>query len=422
MSQPVISVDKLSKTYRIGLKDEIPDTLAAALTGFLKAPLRNLRQLRRLDTSKHIAGEADTYTALRSISFDVQRGDVLGVIGRNGAGKSTLLKILSRITKPTSGRAVIRGRVSSLLEVGTGFHPDLSGRDNVYLNGTILGMTKSEIDRKFDQIVDFSGIEKFLDTPIKRYSSGMKVRLAFSVAAHLEPEILIVDEVLAVGDADFQKKCIGKMRTVADGGRTVLFVSHNLSAVTQLCNRGLVIQNGEVKCDAPIEEAVSQYMIAFRERAFVNSSTKTPLRIESAFIGNNQLALENLSHVMRGDTLQVHVRIQNDGPPQQLGFGISIETSSLFRVTANCSLFTGNPLNCPSGASEFLFEMPNCPLNQGTFLITLAVHRWEGGETLDRHDQCICFQVVERSTGGVQITHRPNDGVVTVAGDWSRLT
>lgn len=418
MSQPVISVDKLSKTYRIGLKDEIPDTLAAALTGFLKAPLRNLRQLRRLDTSKHIAGEADTYTALRSISFDVQRGDVLGVIGRNGAGKSTLLKILSRITKPTSGRAVIRGRVSSLLEVGTGFHPDLSGRDNVYLNGTILGMTKSEIDRKFDQIVDFSGIEKFLDTPIKRYSSGMKVRLAFSVAAHLEPEILIVDEVLAVGDADFQKKCIGKMRTVADGGRTVLFVSHNLSAVTQLCNRGLVIQNGEVKCDAPIEEAVSQYMSAFREPAFVNKSTTEPLRIASAFIGNKQQNIDNLSHVVRGDTLQVFVRVRNDGPAQRIGLGISIETTTLLRVTANCSLFTGEELRCPNGDTDFVFEMPACPLNQGTFLVSLTVHRWEGGEIADRHNQCLCFQVIEPSAGQGRITHRPNDGVVIIPGDW----
>ncbi|MGD9857227.1 MAG: ABC transporter ATP-binding protein, partial [Planctomycetaceae bacterium] len=209
MSQPAITVENLSKAYRIGLKEEIPDTLLSAATSVLRAPLKNLKRLRSLDTYSTNGDAEDIVWALKDVSFEVQEGEVLGVIGRNGAGKSTLLKILSRITKPTSGRAIIRGRVSSLLEVGTGFHPELSGRENVYMNGTILGMTKREIDRKFDEIVDFSGVEKFLDTPIKRYSSGMKVRLAFAVAAHLEPEILIIDEVLAEGDAEFQSKCLG---------------------------------------------------------------------------------------------------------------------------------------------------------------------------------------------------------------------
>ena len=184
----------------------------------LKAPWKNWQRLARLNTFRHQQDAEDLFRALRDVSFEVEEGEVLGIIGRNGAGKSTLLKILSRITEPTRGRAVIRGRVSSLLEVGTGFHPELTGRDNVYMNGTILGMTKREIDRKFDEIVDFSGVDKFLDTPIKHYSSGMKVRLAFSVAAHLEPEILIIDEVLAVGDAEFQKKCLGKMQDVAPRG------------------------------------------------------------------------------------------------------------------------------------------------------------------------------------------------------------
>lgn len=187
-------------------------------------------------------------------------GEVLGICGGNGAGKSTLLKILSRITEPTRGKVTIRGRVSSLSEVGTGFHPDLSGRDNVYLNGTILGMTKREIDRKFDEIVDFSGVEKFLDTPIKRYSSGMKVRLAFAVAAHFEPEILIIDEVLAVGDAEFQKRCMGKMRDVVHSGRTILFVSHNMPAIKAICSKGIVLEAGTVTYDGPVDGAIAKYL------------------------------------------------------------------------------------------------------------------------------------------------------------------
>jgi lipopolysaccharide transport system ATP-binding protein len=197
------------------------------------------------------------------VSFEIKKGDVVGIIGRNGAGKSTLLKVLSRITEPTSGRAVIHGRVSSLLEVGTGFHAELSGRENVYLNGTILGMTKREIDRKFDEIVSFSGVEKFLDTPIKHYSSGMKVRLAFAVAAHLEPEILIIDEVLAVGDAEFQQKCLGKMHGVAHSGRTVLFVSHNTGALRSLCERGILLEGGRCVMDGPLNQVLDRYLAQF---------------------------------------------------------------------------------------------------------------------------------------------------------------
>ena len=198
---------------------------------------------------RFMAPDSEVVWALRDVSFEVQKGEVVGLIGRNGAGKSTLLKLLSRITEPTAGTATIKGRVASLLEVGTGFHPELTGRENVYMNGTILGMTKREIDRKFDEIVDFSGVEKFLDTPIKRYSSGMNVRLAFAVAANLEPEILIVDEVLAVGDAEFQRKCIGKMQDVASAGRTVLFVSHNMGALTRFCHRSILLQHGKITAE-----------------------------------------------------------------------------------------------------------------------------------------------------------------------------
>lgn len=258
--KPVIEVANLSKAYRIGVKDEVPDSLVGAAMSLARRPLAGLRQLRRLDTHASADDASDVVWALKEVSFDVQEGEVVGIIGRNGAGKSTLLKILSRIVEPTRGCATLRGRVSSLLEVGTGFHPDLTGRENVYMNGTILGMTKREIDRKFDEIVEFSGVEKFLDTPVKRYSSGMTVRLAFAVAAHLEPEILIVDEVLAVGDAHFQSKCIMKMKEVAGGGRTVLIVSHNMLTMKHLCSHAVILNQGTVSCNGPAVAVLDEYL------------------------------------------------------------------------------------------------------------------------------------------------------------------
>jgi lipopolysaccharide transport system ATP-binding protein len=260
MSDTVIKVNKLSKAYRIGLKEQKNDTLGGAAMTWLKSPMKNFRRLKNLSAIHSESAEEDIFWALKDISFEVNKGDILGVIGKNGAGKSTLLKILSKITDPTGGDITITGRVASLLEVGTGFNPDLTGRENTYLNGTILGMTKKEIDRKFDEIVEFSGVEKFIDTPVKRYSSGMKVRLGFAVAAHLDPEILIVDEVLAVGDFEFQKKCLGKMHDISAGqGRTVLFVSHNMNAIKQLCNRCIVLKNGVKIFDGPETEAVNFY-------------------------------------------------------------------------------------------------------------------------------------------------------------------
>ena len=228
--KPVIQAERVSKQYRIGTREVAYETLRESIMEAARSPLKRLR--RRNGESSN-----DTIWALEDVSFEVTPGEVVGIVGRNGAGKSTLLKILSRITEPTSGRIELYGRVASLLEVGTGFHPELTGRENIFLNGAILGMKKAEIDRKFDQIVDFAEIERFIDTPVKRYSTGMYMRLAFAVAAHLEPEILLIDEVLAVGDAAFQKKCLGKLGNVAKGGRTVLFVSHNLQAVADLCSR-----------------------------------------------------------------------------------------------------------------------------------------------------------------------------------------
>jgi lipopolysaccharide transport system ATP-binding protein len=255
----VIQVRNLSKKYRIGKAEQKADTFFGAVFKGLKQPLQNLRQIQSLSRFDKDLGSISW--ALRDISFDVKQGEVLGIIGRNGAGKSTLLKVLSRITEPSSGEIILQERVAALLEVGTGFHPELSGRENIYMNGTILGMRRREIDKKIDEIIDFSGVEKYLDTPVKFYSSGMRVRLGFSVAAHLEPEILIIDEVLAVGDVEFQKKCIGKMENVARSeGRTVLFVSHNMHAVNELCPRTLVIDKGQIAYDGNTDGAVNYYL------------------------------------------------------------------------------------------------------------------------------------------------------------------
>lgn len=249
MSSIAIKVSDLSKKYRIGVREKRSDTLLGKVGNLLKSPVSNFRRLQSM--SKFGADDENVHWALRDINFQVEEGEVLGIIGHNGAGKSTLLKILSRITPPSSGEIEITGRVSSLLEVGTGFHPELTGRDNIYMNGTIHGMRKKEISSKLEEIIAFSGIEKYIDTPVKFYSSGMKVRLGFAVAAHLEPEILVIDEVLAVGDAEFQKKCLSKMDDVSKGGRTVLFVSHDMSAIRKICpqtlllNKGTVISKGE---------------------------------------------------------------------------------------------------------------------------------------------------------------------------------
>ena len=262
MTHVAIRADRIGKTYRIQAKQEPYRTLRDYVSHAIAAPLRSVpwpfrvqnNELRRKNSA------VESFDALRDLTFEIQAGEAVGIIGRNGAGKSTLLKILSRITEPSAGSAMIDGRVASLLEVGTGFHMELTGRENVYLNGAILGMRKAEIQRKFDEIVAFAEVEKFIDTPVKHYSSGMQLRLAFAVAAHLEPEILLIDEVLAVGDARFQKKCLRKMEDVGHQGRTVLFISHNMSAVTRLCHRCLLLENGTLKKDGPSHEVVGMYL------------------------------------------------------------------------------------------------------------------------------------------------------------------
>ncbi len=276
MSDVVISVSNLSKVYRLGAigAHTLKDDLARAWAKLRRRP----DPLQKLGDQHHERREGDTFWALRDVSFEVRRGEVLGIIGANGAGKSTLLKILSRITAPTVGELRVKGRIASLLEIGTGFHPELSGRENVFLNGAILGMTKPEVRDKFDEIVAFSGVEEFIDTPVKRYSSGMYVRLAFAVAAHMDPELLIIDEVLAVGDATFQRKCLGKMGEVARQGRTVLFVSHNMVAVNSLCSRALFLCDGKAQALGPVGEVVPLYLnrastVAGQERTWTDLSS-----------------------------------------------------------------------------------------------------------------------------------------------------
>lgn len=273
MKETAIKISGLGKRYTIGSKKD----------GTLRGTIANI--------FNQTTSKGQDFWALRNVSLDIDKGDIIGVIGKNGAGKSTLLKVLSKITKPTEGRIEITGRIASLLEVGTGFHPELTGRENIFLNGTILGMTRKEVQNKFDEIVAFSEIEKFIDTPVKRYSSGMYVRLAFAVAAHLEPEILIIDEVLAVGDAEFQKKCLGKMKDVAGTGRTVIFVSHNTAAVSTLCNKGIVLEKGEMKFNGSAQEAIAYYMNnktgGLNYEYFDNIEVENVLKLNSIIVRNH---------------------------------------------------------------------------------------------------------------------------------------
>jgi lipopolysaccharide transport system ATP-binding protein len=379
MSDIAIRVENLSKRYRIGLREEMHDTLVGATLDFARRPGKNLQRLRRLTRFRQGDEDAeDIIWALREVSFEVARGEVVGVIGRNGAGKTTLLKILSRITHPTGGRVALRGRVSSLLEVGTGFHAELTGRENIYLNGTILGMRKAEIDHKFDQIVDFSGVEKFIDTPVKRYSSGMRVRLAFSVAAHLEPEILLVDEVLAVGDVAFQRKCLGKMDEVARGGRAVLFVSHNMAAVQSLCSRSILLIDGRIECDAGVDEAIAVYLSSVEQTdaecslaSRQDRQGKGPLKFTS--IAFRDAEGKELESVMTGQTVDVIIDYETSSEidPHWLNVSIGFR-DHLGRFLFNCPSQVFSAFDrkiAPKGS--LVCTIPRFPLLQGKYYFNL---------------------------------------------------
>lgn len=373
--EAAIVAEGVAKQYHIGLKEKRRDTLMQSALAWVSSPLTNFRQLRRL--SQVSADDAeDVIWPLRDVSFTVNQGEVVGLIGRNGAGKSTLLKILSRITPPTRGRITINGRVSSLLEVGTGFHPELTGRENVYLNGTILGMRKAEVDRQFDEIVAFAEVEKFIETPVKRYSSGMRVRLAFAVSAHLQAEILLVDEVLAVGDAAFQEKCLNKMDGVAKVGRTVLLVSHNMQVIQRLCDRALLLQQGQLVATGAPAEVIETYL----EQYFSD-----PLPEPVTF--GDKICLKELRVAQDGydigefvdnrKPVTVHLRYDVLQPLKNLLIGFDVFSGDGTRIYRTYDLeAAGMDVRAP-GAYESVYEVPADAFRPGHFYmdLVLGVHR-----------------------------------------------
>jgi len=405
-----IGVENLSKQYRIGTRSAGGyRTLREALSEQAAALWRPLER-RLWKRNGHAAvtqqgtNGSDRFWALKDVSFEVEPGEVVGIIGRNGAGKSTLLKILSRITEPTAGRCKFRGRLGSLLEVGTGFHPELSGRENIYLNGSILGMSRREINLKFDEIVAFSEIEKFIDTPVKRYSSGMYVRLAFAVAAHLESEILLVDEVLAVGDQRFQKKCLGKMREVGQSGRTVLFVSHNTAALESLCERCILVDQGQIKADGETRSILAQYYEDDQERASGRRDlTKHRGRTPSSKPIMSQVTLSDgsqspNSQFRMGSSLSIHVDLDVKGSPIEPVLGVVIKTdlgNALFGV--NNLFVPGFQFGKLEGSATISCHFENLPLMPGTYLVDLYLTSYGLGynePNLDVVHEAIAFSMV----------------------------
>jgi len=385
MSEVVISVQDLSKRFRIGAKESSSDSLLQSIGHSLSAPFRNYKNLKKL--TRFNQEDETVFWALKDINFEVKRGEVLGIIGHNGAGKSTLLKILSRITEPTFGEIKLNGRVSSLLEVGTGFHPDLTGRENVFMNGTILGMTKKEIERKFDEIIEFSGVQQYIDTPVKFYSSGMKVRLGFAVAAHLEPEILIVDEVLSVGDIGFQRKCIGKMNEVAGSGRTVLFVSHNMAAVENLCTSGILLDHGKTFFLGPVRETVRQYISLFRPQTSEGFLTE---QVKRAGTGTAQLVSfwledrdrQRVDQIKSGQSIYMNFKINAKKELQSVDIGISVHRDGddqlLFILYSS---YTGKLFQMKEGINDIYCNFPSLSLGEGKYLVKLQLMQY--GEVLD---------------------------------------
>ena len=392
MSDIAIKVENISKQYRIGLKEELHDSLIGKVGSFIKSPFSNLARLKKLSHFENGQNQDDIIWALKDVSFEVKRGEVLGIIGANGAGKSTLLKILAQITQPSSGQIHLNGRVASLLEVGTGFHPDLTGRENIYLNGTILGMTKKEIDSKLDEIIDFSGVEKFIDTPVKRYSSGMGVRLAFSVAAHLEPEILLIDEVLAVGDAEFQKKCLGKMDEVAKQGRTVLFVSHRMSAVKTLCKRGVLLSQGQLLFDGNITETI---------RTYISESLESFVLSKSFNITKNNITLKKVSiskeEIYSGDEFELEFSFNKTDTLDykiDITFHLIDEFGHLVFVgstgKSNASSYNGN------GLMSAICKIPNNLMNEGTYTLSRLIFVKDRGTILNEIQNTFSFRILPK--------------------------
>jgi ABC-type polysaccharide/polyol phosphate transport system ATPase subunit len=398
MSEVIIAAENLSKRYVIynqlsaggykrytALRDVIGEevrTLARRLLGAARG--------RYPFPSR----EAEEFWALKNLNFDVKRGEVIGIIGRNGAGKSTLLKILSRITEPTAGRVILRGRVASLLEVGTGFHPELTGRENIQLNGAILGMTRAEIRKKFDEIVSFAGVEKFLDTPVKRYSSGMYVRLAFAVAAHLEPEILLVDEVLAVGDTEFQKKCLGKIDEVSrQEGRTVLLVSHNLAAIAELANRALLLDAGSIVIDGSVAEAVSTYLARGARSATYICPTER--QTSAPHVARIEVLTSDPNEVHRfGEPLEIKFWIRHPVPMMHGSFCFQIFSNQFQIPVIHSSYYHGAGFGDVSGSSTLVCRFPCIVLNVGQFYLCTYLQDQRSRETYEYLDAICAFEVI----------------------------
>jgi len=400
-----IQVENLSKAYQLGqigtgtISRDLERFFVTKILGkedpFLKIGQTNDRTIK---------GTSDIVWSLKDINFNIEQGDAVGIIGRNGAGKSTLLKLLSRVTSPTTGSIKVQGRVASLLEVGTGFHPELSGRENIYLNGAILGMRKAEIKRKFDEIVDFSGVERYIDTPVKRYSSGMYVRLAFAVAAHLESEILIVDEVLAVGDAEFQKKCLGKMGDISKGeGRTVLFVSHNMAAVKSLCSKGVVLENGLIKFNGEVDAALNVYTqnaILKDSVAFFDENTK---RTGAGTIRFNSIKLFNqdkncINEFSIGDDIFITFEIENQTNEKSVEFGMQIFDSNempIFHIMPRDSNFD---VTLNTKKQKYSVLIKDVRLFPGIYYINLTISTTTGHEVFDYITNAISFEITDGGT------------------------
>jgi lipopolysaccharide transport system ATP-binding protein len=416
-----ISIENLGKRFRINHAETARAeyrTLRETLVRAMATPVRNLRSGAAL-------GHVEDFWALRDVSFDVVKGEVVGIIGRNGAGKSTLLKILTRITKPTCGRARLWGRVGSLLEVGTGFHPELTGRENVFLNGSILGMSRTEIQANFDRIVEFSGVEKFIDTPIKRYSSGMKVRLAFAVAAHLDLEILLVDEVLAVGDAEFQRKCLGKMSNVAQSGRTILFVSHNMAAMKSLCRRVILLDQGRLVRDGESSDVIGRYLEGFESE----TASRNVADIDAEREGSGEVRLQSVttlsssnktvSSIPMGEDLIVRMAVKALSDVEKVFVSLQLsDVNGSILCQIDGQQAQNWSIDLEQGQESILqCTLPRLMLAPGRYSLNVWIHRVVGRALLDYLPRVLTFDIIPNDVFGTGQLPR-GDYLFVQPSDW----
>ena len=416
--RPSIHLDNIGKRYHVGRLARREDyrTLRDSLASLASAPLRRWRQ-------GAVSNNSEEFWALQGVSFEVRPGEVVGIIGRNGAGKSTLLKILSRITRPTTGHVALRGRVGSLLEVGTGFHPELTGRENIYLNGSILGMSRHEITRRFDDIVTFADVTRFLDTPVKRYSSGMSVRLAFAVAAHLEPEILLIDEVLAVGDAQFQRKCIGRIKSISQQGRTVLFVSHNMAAVLNLCQRGILISHGGVESDGPVSSVVETYTRTLATPQGGRLDLKThpsrasgclPLIAGVSFINSRGEVTDTFGC---GESLVIALEFDPLMILEQPHFGIGFDDALGQRVFSAATYLSTSTLPALRKRTTVYCRIPELPLVPGTYTLSLSAGS-AGRFLMDALHNAVAIEITPTDYFGNGKMPSPQLGQILMRSQW----